>query len=376
MISKAFADNSSPGFPGGVRDFAAYWAAARLLLTDGNPYSPSELLALQRAVGLAESTPLIMWNPPWILSFIWPFGLLDFTISQFLWLILNVFLVLFSSHQLLKLYGGSQSKAGVAWLLAFTFTPTVYALILGQVTPVILFGLATFLSMERKKNWIGIGLVLALMSIKPHFLYLFWIAAALWLGSLRDWRIACAIGLAGLTAGLLPLLFDSAIYSNYIRVYQSADYLKPLDLPVPSLRNVVKVLFNLDGFLIEHLPTAAGAVWILIYWRRHRLEWVWTEHLPLILLVSIVTSPYSWTYDHIVLLPAVIQTYSWLRDRATSVMTVYLTFNAIYLTARYFVPLDFWYFWMAPLFLSVYLLFGKGHRNQTLRADTTIAWRT
>ncbi|MGH7854376.1 MAG: glycosyltransferase family 87 protein [Candidatus Binatia bacterium] len=363
---KAFADASSAGFPGGIRDFAAYWAAARLLLVGGNPYSPSELLALQRSVGLTEAAPLIMWNPPWILSFIWPFGLLDFTSGQFLWLILNVFLVLFSSHQLLKLYGGAENKPGAAWLLAFTFIPTVYSLILGQVTPVIVFGLATFLTMERKKNWLGISLVLVVMSIKPHFLYLFWIAVALWLWSVRDWRIVGAVGLIGFTVGFIPFLFDSGIYSNYIGVYQSADYLKPLDLPVPSLRNVVKVLFKFDGFLIEHLPTVAGAGWVLIYWRRNRQGWVWTEHLPLILLVSIVTSPYSWTYDHMVLLPAIIQTYSWLRDRVSGVMIVYLAFNAAYLTARYIVPLDFWYFWMAPLFLSVYLWLGKEYRGGTV----------
>ena len=364
---QALADVDSTGFsPGGIRDFVAYWAAARLLLSGANPYSPSNLLALQRSVGMTEATPLIMWNPPWTLAFIWPFGFLDFSTGQFVWLILNVFLVMFASHRLLQLYGRTEDRAGAAWILAFTFVPAVYSLILGQITPVILFCLTIFLIFDRKQCWLGVSAVLILMSIKPHFVYVFWIMFALWFWRHPHRLIILGAGIIGAIACLFPVFFDPDIYAHYIAVYQSGDYLKPLDLPVPSLRNVLIRLFKIDGSLIEHLPTAAGAIWSLIYWRRHRSHWVWKDHLPLLLLVSIVTSPYSWTYDHIVLLPAIIQAYTWLRGRVGGVMMGYLSFNGAYLAARYIVPVDFWYFWMAPLFLSVYLWLGKNHRSQTI----------
>jgi hypothetical protein len=200
---------------------------------------------------------------------------------------------------------------------------------------------------------------LTLLAIKPHFVYIFWLAVALWLWRRRDWRIVAGTGTIVFVAIALPLLFDPKIYSHYIAVYQSGDYLKPFDLPVPSLRNVLIRLFKLDGSFVAHLPTAAGFLWFLFYWRRHRDRWIWKERLPLLLLVSIVTSPYSWTYDHIVLLPAIIQSYTWLRGRVGGVMFGYLGFNAIYLAARYIVPVDFWYFWMAPLFLAAYLWVRK-----------------
>ena len=357
----AFADADASGFsPGGIRDFVAYWAAARLLFTGNNPYSPSEVLSLQRSVGMTEPTPLIMWNPPWTLSFVWPFGLLEFTTGQFVWLLMNVFLVMFSAQRLLQLYGRPEDKAGPAWILAFTFIPAVYALILGQITPIILFGLTMFLILvEEKNNWRGIALVLTLLAVKPHFVYIFWLAVVLWLWCRRDWRILIGTGIIGLIASALPLLFDPQIYSHYIEVHRSGDYLKPFDLPVPSLRNVLIAVFQLEGSLLAHLPTAVGAVWLLIYWRRHRDRWIWKERLPLLLLVSIVTSPYSWTFDQIVLLPAIIQSYVWLRGRVAGVMLGYLSFNAIYLAVRYIVPVDFWYFWMAPLFLAAYLWIRK-----------------
>lgn len=364
---RAFADADASGFsPGGIRDFVAYWSAARLLLTGENPYSPSTVLDLQRSVGMIEPTPLIMWNPPWTLFFIWPFGLLDFTTAQFLWLVLNIFLVMFSAQRLLQLYGGAQDKAGTVWILAFTFIPAVYSLILGQITPVILFGLTAFLVLERKQNWFGMSLVLGLMSIKPHFVYGFWIALALWLWRRHHWRILLGSGLIVVIAGIFPLFFDTEIYSHYVAVYQSTGYLKPFDLPVPSLRNVLIRFFEIDGILVEHLPTAAGATWVLIYWRRYREGWIWAEHLPLLLLVSILTSPYSWTYDQIVLLPAIVQAYTWTRGRVSGVLIGYLVFNAIYLGARYIVPVDFWYFWMAPLYLAIYLWLGKWYRVESV----------
>src|SRR5262249_41299022 len=89
----------------GVRDFAAYWAASRLLLNSQNPYSTAALFDLQRDAGLQEGRPLVMWNPPWTLSFTLPFGLLNFSTGQFLWLLAQVFLILISASLFWRMYG-------------------------------------------------------------------------------------------------------------------------------------------------------------------------------------------------------------------------------------------------------------------------------
>src|SRR5262245_2703567 len=88
-----------------VRDFVEYWAVSRLLLTGKNPYGPQELFALQRSVGWSDSIPLLMWNPPWTLSFTLPFGLARFDVAHFLWLLSNIFIVIFCANQLWFLYG-------------------------------------------------------------------------------------------------------------------------------------------------------------------------------------------------------------------------------------------------------------------------------
>src|SRR5947199_2998908 len=79
-------------FPG---DFLEYWASARLLLAGNNPYSPEQQIMLQRSVVPNTVQPLMMWNPPWTLFFILPFGLLGFPLAQAIWSVLILTCLLF-----------------------------------------------------------------------------------------------------------------------------------------------------------------------------------------------------------------------------------------------------------------------------------------
>jgi hypothetical protein len=71
-----------------VDDFIEYWSASRLLLAGENPYSNDELTLLQRSFTGSE-TLLIMWSLPWALSLLLPLGLLEYSASRWLWLILK-----------------------------------------------------------------------------------------------------------------------------------------------------------------------------------------------------------------------------------------------------------------------------------------------
>lgn len=353
--ANVWADTPTHEFsPGGIRDFAAYWAAARLFITGENPYSPAEILPLQRSIGMTEATPLIMWNPPWTLSFIWPFGLFEFTLGQFLWLVFHCLLVLFAVDLLSSLYCRSTQRLRVSCVLAFTFIPCVYALVLGQITPLILFALALFVVSVQKQRWVAAGAAVALLAIKPHFIFLFWLVLGLWTWREGKWRLAAWVVAILIIASVIPLFFDEAIYGHFLDVHRSGNYLKPLELPVPTLRNVFKEFFGLKGWFFDYLPSALGAVWLLWHWRNHRDHWQWSEQLPLVLLVSVGTSVYGWTFDQTILIPAIIQVYGWFEDKTSMVVIPWLVFNALYLQMRYIVPLDFWYFWMVPLFILGY----------------------
>lgn len=84
----------------------------------------------------------------------------------------------------------------------------------------------------------------------------------------------------------------------------------------------------------------------------------------MVLLVSVSTTAYAWTFDQVVLLPAIVQSAGWIaRARLTpylcAIIGRYVVINGIYLAGKIFLPNDFWYFWMAPLLLLIYALLQK-----------------
>ena len=345
-----------------TRDFVEYWSAARLFVQNGNPYAPDDLLILQRTAGWNGVQPLIMWNPPWVLPFIAPFGLLSFSTGQALWLLLHVCLTLISAQNLWRIYGDTGQFSRLSWVVALSFVPAVFVLIIGQITPLILAGMAWFLCSERKQNYLAMSASLVVLSIKPHLLYLFWILFLLWVFDRRPWRLILSGALIGLSAVLLPLLFDTKIYSEYLALYGVTGIFKPMDWPAPTLRNVVRIFFDGDQAWVQFAPTVLAVVWAIYYWTLHRHQWCWYEQLPLISMVSVASSMFVWTYDHVVLLPAILEAAVWMIRSPEPwhrywAARVYLTINACHFVSRFWLAEELWYFWLAPALLVNYLLF-------------------
>ncbi len=147
-----FGESHEPTSTVVLTDFVSFWASSRLLIDGGNPFSPAEVLELQRSVGFRESKPLLIWHPPWTLSFLVPFGAMDFQLSQFCWLLMNVFCILLSAQKLWAIYGLSACQSYCPWIAAFTLLPTWMVLLIGQISPLILLGIAGFLHFERKNQ--------------------------------------------------------------------------------------------------------------------------------------------------------------------------------------------------------------------------------
>jgi hypothetical protein len=352
----------------GVRDFVEYWAAGRLFAQGGNPYSPAELFALQRTAGWMGAQPLIMWNPPWTLPLVLPFGLPDFSTGQFFWLLLHVWLILFSAQQLWRFFSGATHASRFSSLLAFTFVPTVFVLIIGQITPLLLAALTAFLYSERKQNWLAMSASLLILTTKPHLLYLFWIVWPLWLFEKRPWRFIVIAALMGAGAVLLPLLFNPRIYSEYFALYGTAGILKPMDWPAPTLRNAIRILMDVDHSWLQLAPTALASAWVVCYWYRRKQAWRWHEQLPLLSVVSVASSFFVWTYDQVVLVPAIIEAAVWLSQTPAPwhrfwSARLYLAINACHLLLRFWLAEELWYFWLAPALLVNYLIFRWERRS-------------
>ena len=368
--SIAFAESYAESSSGALTDFVCFWAASRLLIDGGNPFSPVEVLKLQRTVGLSEAKPLLIWHPPWTLSFLLPFGAIPFQLSQFLWLLMHVFLILFSAQTLWKIYCHTEPSAFRPWIAAFTLIPSWMVLIIGQMSPLVLLGIVGFLLFERKNQHYLAGVSIAIMSVKPHLFYLFWIGLILWIWKQRHWQVALGAIMACLIIAIIPLIIDPAVYQQFIHLYRFPGQTTPLNLPAPSLGSMLTLYLPHGNVPIQFLPPLLGSVWFLRHWHEHKEHWNWADQIPLLILVSLTLSAYAWTYDQVILLPAVIQGFvmvkrgnrSWFKSTPG---LLYIAANGCYLTGKFFVTTDAYYFWIAPLFLLVYLRAASFNRSRS-----------
>jgi hypothetical protein len=285
-------------------DFVEYWAAGRLNVHGENPYNPERIQELEREAG-RTSEGILMWNPPWTLPLVMPLGLLDCRAAHLLWLTLHFAVLAWCTDALWRLYGGSASRRGLVWLLAFTFLPTLFALTVGQITPLVLLGAVLFLVCLQQKREVLAGAALVLLAIKPHLAYLFWIALLLWCLSERRWAVLGGGLLAGAFALALALMCNPDVLEQY---WYTLSHRPPAQYRSPTLGTLLRLVLGEEHFRLQFLALVPGLVWFVPYWLCHRKNWDWGERLPLLLLVSMLTAPYgAWPFDLVLLLVPVIQ---------------------------------------------------------------------
>lgn len=354
-----FAESHGVPSTGALTDFVSFWASSRLLINGGNPFSPAEVLELQRAVGLSEAKPLLIWHPPWALSFMLPVGAMDFRVSQFCWLLMNVFFILLSAQKLWTIYNQTAVNSYAPWIAAFTLIPTWMVLIIGQMSPLVLLGIVGFLHFERKNQLFLAGISTVIISLKPHLFYLFWLGLMLWVWKEHRWRVAFGAIVAGLIAAIIPAIIDPAVYQQYIDMYRFPGQSTPFELPAPSLGSLLTRYVPHGNMPIQFLPPLLGTFWFLWHWQNHKENWHWPEQAPMMILVSLTLSAYAWTYDQVILLPAVIHGLAILNQQRSSwyksgIVLLYGGINGCYLVAKLMVTTDSYFFWLAPAFLLTY----------------------
>lgn len=285
----------------GSLDFVEYWSAARLAMEGGNPYDETALLEMERVAGWRRDQALMMWNPPWTLALVMPLALLPFDLASFVWLILQVVLVLTAGFSLWRYFAPEDRRYWIGFLLAAGFVPGWFALHLGQISPWLLSGVVGFLWAARKSRDLAAGAALALLMIKPHVAYLFFLAALGWTWRKHRWGILIG-GLVALTgASGIVLLIDRDIFGKYL----VATAEPPLHFATPTLGTWLRILFGVNQYWLQFLPSVVGGLGLLFWLCRRRGAWRWEVLAGPLLLASVATAAYGWSHDQILLVPAV-----------------------------------------------------------------------
>lgn len=302
---------------GGV-DFNVYYAAARITLAGGNPYNFQEL-----APQLISDTGQIN-NPyyyaPWFTWLIIPFSIFEYHTARLLWLFFNYIAWLLALSNASKIIGYPQHDWGkwLFWLMVtFVFAWSTWGS--EQVGILILFLFTLILFFYQQKNWIALGICLAIILFKPNISVIPVLAIILWLIiHKRQW-----IPLFTLVGSILTMVLISILITpNWFMAFLQPDKLQGLSYTLDSsgteeIQRYTTTLLNwlsvygfdknvaIGVYLIAIFVGVLTLIYSIIY-----LDSV-LEVSIIAILINFAVIPYALFYDY----PLIILTLCWCHAR-------------------------------------------------------------
>ena len=301
-------------------DYIAYWSAARLAITGGNPYNTYDMLKIEEEIGwptnsgqsgLPDDYAHMMFNPPWTIFFILPFGLVDYLTSRAIFYFLCVGIIFFSVDRFWKTLGGRITHIWIVLLLVFTFPATVSLIDLGNIAIFPLLGIVLFILLIKKDKYFWAGTTLSLMLIKPQNIYLFLVALVVWVLVEKRWMVLLGAFISLAISTGITLIFIPSVFKDYLELMSMGRTDPWLNATIGSF---IRLRFGYDLVWLIYLPIIPGLIWFFLYWVSHHNNWNWDKAMPYLLLISAVTSPWGWLLDITLSIPAII----------------YITFRLIY----------------------------------------------
>ena len=348
VVAAGLAGRGLTPLTGASVDFAEYAAAARVLQAGGNMYDAQSLLGEQLPVGLPGKRPgtdkltpdaIMMWNPPWVTPIVLPLAWVGWGPGFAAWIAIEFVAVMVSVGLMWRMFGGPPRGLLVTFALTLVYPASIYLLYFGQITGLMLLGVAGFAAALRAGRPGVAGLALALTAIKPHLLFTFaaLVAAdALYRAPVRRAVLVGVLVLVG--CALVPLAYRPGVWGEYVTAtgLPTDDYhVAPADWDPPILAGVfAKQLDNSTA--AKFAPSiVATLIWLGVWWRDRR-TWDWAERVPAVILTCLLTTGYgAWVFDLVLNLVALV----WVAARlghaggrlAFYFATVYLAAVAIYL---------------------------------------------
>ena len=290
----------------GSTDLAQYWTAARLFADGANPFDAQLVAQVQSGLPGVPKFPILMWNPPWILPLIWPLALVSFKSAVAACFVFSLILILIAFKIELSFssaYWASRNSKIIFLLFLLSFHAWRDALFYGQISPLMLLGLCVFmrelrLDFNTRFSCLYAGLGLALTLIKPHALFLIYIYIFFESTRQRSIRQACFICLAIIALLVCcAALWQPQILSFYFKAWQ----VPPIYWKTPTLGSWLQGWSGIHQLWMRLLPTALAGLLCAALCLFCKIKF---SDIYSLLPLSLLLSPYTWGYDHLLLLPS------------------------------------------------------------------------
>lgn len=351
-------------FPIGASDFNAYWSASRLLFEGRNPSDPANMLEMERAYfNPDQDFTMMAWNPPTLWVFMLPLAWLPFQTARVTWLLINVTLAAVSCLMLGCVYlpRGRVAPLLTYLLLAAFFSPMLLAFLTGQITFLVVFGVAASLFLIKRQRWFETGAVLILTSVKPHLVILVGPYLLLYLAAHRKWAGWLGLGLAGVMCIVILFVLRSSWLVDFMGLLDAP----PLDWATPTLGGFLS-LYGVGRWVRF---TGLGFLLVLPILIRRPEQFPLETAVSVLVLLTIPTTFFGWSYDQSLLLVPIAQLVGWLFGpmRPASgrwlLVTAMIVALAVNLAQRVVTTDEVYFFWVPLAWAGIYAAAGYLRRN-------------
>lgn len=340
-----------------MTDFLVYWTAPHLFVNHGNPYSLTEVFATQTALGSRAGIPKMFLCPPWALTMLAPLGLMrSYELGWILWITALITSMAIGSKLFMDIYFAELEIPEIShprwyrYLFACTFYPTLFGIKCTQTAPFLFLSLAGFLYYQRKNRRVAAALFLCITLLKPHLVLLVWLALLL----NKEWKI---LG----TSAVVTLALTAWALFRYPTAFQDYWHLMSGPYPHYTAGGVFAGLRAISGspntYWIQSIPTVLGFVWFVLYFRKMRSNWNWSDRLPVVVTASMLCAPYGFVYDQALLMIPI--TYLAAKSAqetgkiSSGAIMLYSVLNAGVLALLFFSM--FWAFLPGPILIAFWL---------------------
>lgn len=282
-------------------DYAAYWQAGRMILDGKDIYDTNQWLAERAFWGTAlHSEPTFQYPLPFAMLAA-PFSLLPVSQAYAIWIFISQVFILLALYILLRSFSNQTPLNELAIIAAILmFRPTFIVIFSGQNLSWLLMALSlSILSYHRGKWFIG-GTFLALVSLKPSAGLSLLVLIGAWLFIQRRWTALAGLIAGGMALFVLGVMYDPAWVLRYLTIGQYS--IQKYYGMQATLWGLSGVLFsppwNYWGGVVLVLALVASTLYIIIKTRSVDPFTTIATLIPVALLVS----PYSWSYDQLMLI--------------------------------------------------------------------------
>lgn len=350
----------------GENDFVGYWSATYLFHNRQNPYDQGLMEITQNTkLETSQDATIMAWNPPPLFVFLLPLASLSFLQAKFVWLIINLLIVIASSMMLIEIYYPTKNSKFVivSLLFALLFPPVISGLYMGQVTFLVLFGLVTSMYLIKKGMWFWAGMALILTTIKPHLVILSLIYLLIYMAQQRKFSGWGGLLAAGLICITILFLYRPQWINDFLGLSKNA----PVSWATPTI----------GGLLSSAGITESARYLIFIFLPLPIfLAWQYTKYsmqfsIALLTLITIPVTFFGWNYDQSMLLIPIILVFSWLTQSKTSIQRAFavsliILSLAINIYLRALSTNDVFFVWIPLSWWLIFIITWYGSSNRKI----------